>query len=106
MTLLSLWFGVKHLLLKIKGIRRRWSCENRIHPQEPWEVSGKAFLGCLDMAEADSKAGHQHEGKEETDFSDLCPPSWDAYGALGLRTLSLYVSVSPSSQKLAFIRQQ
>lgn len=61
---------MKHLLLKIKGIRRKsWSCENRIHPQEPWEVSGKAFLGSLDMA--DSKAGHQREGKEETDFSDL-----------------------------------
>lgn len=70
MTLLSLWFGVKHLLLKIKEIRRKsWSCENRIHPQEPWEVSGKAFLGSLDMA--DSKAGYQREGKEETDFSDL-----------------------------------
>lgn len=70
MALLSWWFGVKHLLLKIKGIRRKsWSCENRIHPQEPWEVSGKAFLGSLDMA--DSKAGHQREGKEETDFSDL-----------------------------------
>lgn len=70
MTLSSWWFGVKHLLLKIKGIRRKsWSCENRIHPQEPWEVSGKAFLGSLDMA--DSKAGHQREGKEETDFSDL-----------------------------------
>lgn len=61
---------MKHLLLKIKEIRRKsWSCENGIHPQEPWEVSGKAFLGSLDMA--DSKAGHQREGKEETDFSDL-----------------------------------
>lgn len=85
MTLLSLWFGVKHLLLKMKGIRRkRWSCEKRIQPQEPWEVSGKAFPGSLDM-EADSKAVHQQEGKERITSSQLrrqtsliCVLSWDA----------------------------